>query len=78
MSDLSDWLEANSEALRKIAASTDLDIRVVHLIAALVRADLDDNQIDAQLLGHGLCPDDDQAWPAHLSRALDELRRLAA
>jgi hypothetical protein len=51
---------------------------VVHLVAVLVLAGLDDEQIDAQLFGHGISVNGQPKCRARLPRALKVIRRLAA
>lgn len=77
MSDISDWLEANKDALARIGESSGLDIRLVHMMAIFVLAELDDEQIDAQLFGHGFSINGDRRRHSHLVRALRQIRALA-
>ena len=77
MSAISDWLETNADALAQIGESTGLDRRLVEMTAVFVLAKLDDEQIDAQLFGHGFSINDDRRGHSRLLRALREIRVLA-
>lgn len=77
MSEIAEWLEANAEVLSALCSRTGLDERLVHLVAVLVLDGLDDRQIDAQVLGHGMSPGGNGGDEA-LSFAVREIRKLAA
>jgi len=78
VSDVTEWLEANAETRARLFSQPGLEPRVVHLVAVLVLAGLDDEQIDAQLFGHGISVNGQPKCRARLPRALKVIRRLAA
>jgi len=78
VSDISEWLEEHAEALREVASSSALDVRLVYMIATFVLADLDDEEIDAQLFGHGFSLNGDPDRSSRLASALSDIRCLAA
>jgi hypothetical protein len=78
VSDISEWLDAKAEELERIANSTGMEARLVHMMATLVLADFDDDEIDAQLFGHGFSLNHDPERSAHLGDALKNIRQLAS
>jgi len=78
MSDVEDWIRVHDEELAQIATTVHLEASVVHLVAVLVYAGVEDAQIFDQL--DHLLPSID--GPPHslagAARAVEEIRRLAA
>jgi hypothetical protein len=76
-SDVELCLEANTDALAEIAAETEFEGQLVHLVAVLVLAGLDDATIHAQLHGLMQSLNGRRSPLAGASDALERIRRLA-
>ncbi len=78
MSDVEDWIRLHDEELAEIASAADLESSVVHLVAVLVLAGIQDNQIFDQL--HALVSSlEGSHHPlAGAPRALEAIHRLAS
>ncbi len=78
MSDVGEWLEDNAGALAAIAEETRTEARLVHLVAVLVFAGLDDEAIRDQLSGVRRAPHGPGDTVEAATRSLPRIRRLAA
>ena len=78
MSDVEAWLEAHADALSAIAADAEVESRVVHLVAVLVLAGLDDRMIRDQLGGLDRPGEGSPDAAEGAARVLGPIRRLAA
>ena len=77
MSDVEQWLEANAPALAAVAQECAVEARVVRLVAVLVLAGLDDQEIRDQLVSALDVRDSDLSVEAGV-RTVPRIRRLAA
>ena len=78
MSEIDQWIEANAQALASIAEETELEGRLVHLVAVLVLAGLDDETIHGQLLGLMEVLNSRRSPLDGAAAALERIRHLAA
>jgi hypothetical protein len=78
MSDIEDWLQAHAEDLAEIARTADLASSLVHLVAVLVLAGIEDDQIHEQLHAVVVSLNGQRHPLAGAPRALEELHRLVA
>jgi len=77
VSEIDEWLQANADALASIADETEFEARLVHLVAVLVLAGLDDETIHGQLVGLMEVLNGHRSPLEGEAAALDRIRYLA-
>ena len=78
MSDVEDWLRAHDAELAAIARSAEVESSVVHLVAVLVLAGINDEQVYEELY-HLVPPADGRRPPfAGVARVLGDIHRMTA
>ncbi len=78
MSEIDEWIEANAQALASIAEQTEFEERLVHLVAVLVLAGLDDATIHGQLRGLMEALNGRRSPLDGAAAALEQIRHLTA